>query len=200
MRSCHRFDGLLSRMRDSRPSGNVFCRKVPGIYALGIGHWALGIGHWALTMAIVPKLHSCRPRWCGKICCHTAHAAQHRSQIIIIYAHQRKHGMPHSNSAPQSPRTGLCGAELECELSYHVPCIKIHEGYPPFTDTLPSGGKDMASQSRLQLTVRPAMTMDTMLISLMRMFRLGPEVSLKGSPTVSPTTVALCTSPPLPPK
>ena len=34
-------------------------------------------------------------------------------------------------------------------------------------------------------------TMDTMLISLMRMFRLGPAVSLKGSPTVSPTTPAL---------
>ena len=27
----------------------------------------------------------------------------------------------------------------------------------------------------------------------------GPDVSLKGSPTVSPTTVALCTSEPLPP-
>ena len=28
----------------------------------------------------------------------------------------------------------------------------------------------------------------------------GPEVSLKGSPTVSPTTAALCVSVPLPPK
>lgn len=33
--------------------------------------------------------------------------------------------------------------------------------------------------------------METILISLIRMFKLGPEVSLKGSPTVSPTTVAL---------
>jgi len=40
-------------------------------------------------------------------------------------------------------------------------------------------------------TVKPAMTMETMLINLMRMFRLGPEVSLNGSPTVSPMTVAL---------
>ena len=39
-----------------------------------------------------------------------------------------------------------------------------------------------------------------MLISLIRILRLGPEVSLNGSPTVSPTTVALCTSLPLPPK
>lgn len=31
-----------------------------------------------------------------------------------------------------------------------------------------------------------------MAISLMRMFRLGPEVSLRGSPTVSPITAALC--------
>ena len=39
--------------------------------------------------------------------------------------------------------------------------------------------------------VRPAITMLTIDMSLMRMLRLGPEVSLKGSPTVSPTTVAL---------
>ena len=37
-------------------------------------------------------------------------------------------------------------------------------------------------------------------ISLMRMFNDGPEVSLNGSPTVSPTTVALWLSEPLPPK
>ena len=35
-----------------------------------------------------------------------------------------------------------------------------------------------------------AITSDTIAITLMRMFMLGPEVSLKGSPTVSPTTVA----------
>ena len=45
-----------------------------------------------------------------------------------------------------------------------------------------------------QATVSPAITMATMLISLIRILRLGPEVSLNGSPTVSPTTVALCTS------
>jgi len=33
--------------------------------------------------------------------------------------------------------------------------------------------------------------------SLMRMFIDGPEVSLSGSPTVSPTTAALCVSLPL---
>ena len=36
-------------------------------------------------------------------------------------------------------------------------------------------------------------------ISLSRMFREGPEVSLNGSPTVSPTTAALCASEPFPP-
>src|SRR5690606_16956365 len=36
-------------------------------------------------------------------------------------------------------------------------------------------------------------------ISLMRMLIDGPAVSLNGSPTVSPITVALCTSDPLPP-
>src|SRR5690606_39356006 len=39
----------------------------------------------------------------------------------------------------------------------------------------------------------------TTLISLMRMFIAGPAVSLNGSPTVSPTTAALCGSEPLPP-
>ena len=44
------------------------------------------------------------------------------------------------------------------------------------------------------------MTIATMLISLMRMFRLGPDVSLNGSPTVSPITVALWASDPFPPR
>ena len=36
-----------------------------------------------------------------------------------------------------------------------------------------------------------AITSDTILMSLMRMFMEGPEVSLNGSPTVSPVTDAL---------
>lgn len=39
--------------------------------------------------------------------------------------------------------------------------------------------------------VSPAITMLTIDISLMRIFSEGPEVSLNGSPTVSPTMVAL---------
>jgi hypothetical protein len=39
----------------------------------------------------------------------------------------------------------------------------------------------------------------TIVITLIRMFIEGPEVSLNGSPTVSPTTAALCGSLPLPP-
>ncbi len=46
---------------------------------------------------------------------------------------------------------------------------------------------------------KEAKTMETIDISLMRMLRLGPDVSLKGSPTVSPTTPALCAGEPLPP-
>ena len=37
-------------------------------------------------------------------------------------------------------------------------------------------------------------------ITVMRVLSDGPAVSLKGSPTVSPTTLALCASEPLPPK
>src|SRR5690606_16073523 len=44
-----------------------------------------------------------------------------------------------------------------------------------------------------------ASTSATTLISLIRMFIAGPAVSLNGSPTVSPTTAALCGSEPLPP-
>lgn len=39
-----------------------------------------------------------------------------------------------------------------------------------------------------------AITSETIDISLIRMFIDGPEVSLKGSPTVSPVTDALCGS------
>lgn len=40
-------------------------------------------------------------------------------------------------------------------------------------------------------------TSDKMDINFIKMFRLGPEVSLRGSPTVSPTTAALWISLPL---
>ncbi len=40
---------------------------------------------------------------------------------------------------------------------------------------------------------------ETMVMRLMRMFMDGPDVSLNGSPTVSPTTAALWASEPLPP-
>src|SRR5574344_682626 len=49
-------------------------------------------------------------------------------------------------------------------------------------------------------TVSPAMTMLTIDISFMRILSDGPEVSLNGSPTVSPTIVALWQAEPLPPK
>src|SRR6266542_564457 len=45
-----------------------------------------------------------------------------------------------------------------------------------------------------------ARTSATTDISLIRMFMEGPEVSLNGSPTVSPTTAALWASDPLPPR
>ena len=43
----------------------------------------------------------------------------------------------------------------------------------------------------MKATVSPAITMLTIDISLMRMLSDGPLVSLNGSPTVSPTMVAL---------
>ena len=51
-------------------------------------------------------------------------------------------------------------------------------------------------KSRPPHTSSGAMTSETTDMSLMRMFMDGPEVSFSGSPTVSPTTAALCASPP----
>ena len=53
--------------------------------------------------------------------------------------------------------------------------------------------------NKLHATVNPAITIETMLINFIKILRDGPDVSLKGSPTVSPTTVALCVSLPVPP-
>ena len=52
----------------------------------------------------------------------------------------------------------------------------------------------------INATVSPAITMLTIDISLIRMLSDGPLVSLKGSPTVSPTIQALWANEPLPPK
>ena len=50
---------------------------------------------------------------------------------------------------------------------------------------------ERSAYSRWKFTIRPENTMETVETSLIRMFREGPEVSLKGSPTVSPMTAAL---------
>ena len=64
----------------------------------------------------------------------------------------------------------------------------------------------VSNMSTCDYPIRPPMatnsganTTDTIVMSLIRMLMDGPEVSLNGSPTVSPTTVALCVSDPLPP-
>src|SRR5690606_25028856 len=51
----------------------------------------------------------------------------------------------------------------------------------------------------LAQTKAEANTRETIVMTLSRMFMAGPEVSLNGSPTVSPTTAALWGSEPLPP-
>ncbi len=53
--------------------------------------------------------------------------------------------------------------------------------------------------SILKFITSAANTIETIDNSFIRIFIDGPEVSLKGSPTVSPTTAALCCSLPLPP-
>lgn len=48
------------------------------------------------------------------------------------------------------------------------------------------------------LSYTPANTKEKIALNLMRIFKEGPEVSFRGSPTVSPITAALCSSVPLP--
>ena len=49
-------------------------------------------------------------------------------------------------------------------------------------------------------TTKPATTIEIILINFINIFKDGPDVSFKGSPTVSPTTPALWANEPLPPK
>ena len=60
--------------------------------------------------------------------------------------------------------------------------------FTPKIHVVPSRVTD---QKREKLTTRAANTMDTIERSFMRILMAGPEVSLKGSPTVSPTTADL---------
>ena len=57
-----------------------------------------------------------------------------------------------------------------------------------FSDRLPAFNASPPSHIIEKCKITPANTMDTILNSLMRILMDGPEVSLKGSPTVSPTT------------
>src|SRR3989338_4866856 len=59
--------------------------------------------------------------------------------------------------------------------------------------------KNQTSNSEL-VTIALAKTSETVFATLINAFKEGPAVSLKESPTVSPTTAALCASLPLPPK
>ena len=68
------------------------------------------------------------------------------------------------------------------------------------TSTTTTTAAPATTERQAPTTTKPAPTTLTMLMSLIRMLRLGPLVSLNGSPTVSPTTAALWASEPLPPK
>ena len=64
-------------------------------------------------------------------------------------------------------------------------------GNPQVTaPSLDSNSAQMKAEAKIRATI---------VMTLMTMFIAGPDVSLKGSPTVSPMTAALCCSDPLPP-
>ena len=68
-------------------------------------------------------------------------------------------------------------------------CEETHQSF--FTAPLVICLKDYSHQNRLPIDRNSgANTSDTTVISLIRMLMDGPDVSLNGSPTVSPTTAA----------
>ncbi len=70
--------------------------------------------------------------------------------------------------------------------------MRVRHGPQPAPTPCPSDGCRPQRNSG-------AITSVTVPSSLMSTCKLGPAVSLKGSPSVSPTTAALCASVPLPP-
>src|SRR5699024_5891463 len=86
----------------------------------------------------------------------------------------------------------LCGSGVQENHSTTFPIRQ--RVFREVLENVPSLGHRM-----WHATISPENTMDTVDTSWMRMFSEGPEVSLKGSPTVSPTTAALWQSEPLPP-
>ncbi len=86
----------------------------------------------------------------------------------------------------------------------HEHCLKkwaARQSSPYTTITAPESNpfRLLFQNIVVKYTIAPAKTTDTMVISLIRIFKAGPAVSLKGSPTVSPVTAALCESDFLPP-
>ncbi len=95
------------------------------------------------------------------------------------------------------------GAEKELDISGRIAITKY--GINKFNDTCRTSVMQYSNEWEKYVT-RQARFVDfqnsykTMDINFMRMLSDGPEVSLKGSPTVSPTTAALWASDPFPPR
>jgi hypothetical protein len=65
------------------------------------------------------------------------------------------------------------------------------------SETVPTNSPSPKRQVKYAvLTKNDAKTKDKIAINLIKIFKDGPEVSFNGSPTVSPTTAALCSSDP----
>lgn len=94
-----------------------------------------------------------------------------------------------------NPRGGVMVSDDLSMIESNDPACRLFPPRPEDGRKQPRTG----NQKRWNATVSPAITIETIDISLIRMLSDGPEVSLKGSPTVSPTTVALWQSEPLPP-
>ncbi len=93
-------------------------------------------------------------------------------------------------------RSGFISAEVKNNITSHslrylFCAVALYGPGITFNTVFPCGLPVLYQPKMLKATVSPASTTETIDISLISILRAGPEVSLNGSPTVSPTTVAL---------
>ncbi len=90
------------------------------------------------------------------------------------------------------PPQNRCEDTIVNELrAFYWPEVRVPKKNPGEQHLASHSAHGDSHSYNIQATTNGAKMTATMVISLIRMFKLGPEVSLKGSPTVSPMTAAL---------
>ena len=132
---------------------------------------------WVVTLRVRDEKY-------GTFSGYVAESSRRRRSLESLAFPTRVGAIPRLESATSSSRVGdesdSSGKNCKKEARKHC-----------FRASLVISKTYNVSYNKWYVTVRPAITILTIDISLIRMFNEGPDVSLNGSPTVSPTTVAL---------